>query len=398
VTIQHLRRATAAYVLAITAHTTFIFYFAPVALRAGGLYSHDLWVFAASAFTTMLAVVPAGRLSDRQPRRRVLRVGLGLIGASYLILVLAPAQLTSILAAAICSGLGLGFTVIPFNSYVADMLSGDKMAGGYGKSSAVSVLASALGPIVAASVFSLSQAPVIGLRVNAALFATAPLLGILLTLDLPSVRTEDSAPPINPNLPQTSAVGPLAILYVLMGVGTGMSAPYYAVYFLDHLYVTNALWGVLMAIGTAAGAVGFWVTGNLNRRFRTRTLVFSGMGMHLAACAVFAFPVGLVILSAAYALRSLLSNAVMPLTNTIIMSRCAAGVRGQTMGWANLAWNGGWGSGALIGSRLLHEWGGHVFPAGAALGLVGAILGFTVLERRVLRPPALAQQTAPTSP
>jgi predicted MFS family arabinose efflux permease len=377
-TARALRVATAAYVLGVIAQATWLFYFAPVNLRAAGVEGADAWAFAASAAATMVTVVPAGMLADRFPRRWVMRVGLALLALSYTPLLAPPGVGPTVLASTI-SGTGLAFLAIPFNSYVADLLSGASMAKGYGAAGALSVLASAAGPLAAAQLFRLAPDELTGLRWNAALFALVALAGVVLSLGLPHVASPLSRARLarSPKI-LDRAVLPVAVFYVFAGISFGATTPYFAVHFLRNLGTPTDQWGVALACATAAGALGFWLAGRLAASFPGEPLLVAGQILTAACCVAFVLPIPTLALLAAFVLRYVFGNTIAPLANTMMMGKVDPGGRGFAQGFASMAWNLGWSVGALAGGPLLARWGGALFPIGATLGILGALAGIAV--------------------
>jgi|GEM_PF-5087889 len=380
-TARALRVATAAYVLGVIAQSTWLFYFAPVNLRAAGVAGRDAWAFAASAGATMLTVVPAGMLADRVPRRWIMRVGLALLAVSYAPL-LAPPSLGATVLASVLSGTGLAFLAIPFNSYVADLLSGASMAKGYGVTGALSVLASALGPLAAAQVFAMAPDEATALRWNAVLFAAVALAGLLLSLGLPQARIPTSRARLAGARGRVDpAVVPVAALYVFVGFSFGATTPYFAVHFLNGLATPTDQWGVALALATAAGALGFWLAGRLAARYQAAPLLVAGQALTALCLVPFALPAPVALLMAAFVLRYVFASTLSPLANVMMMGRVDPAGRGFAQGFASMAWNLGWALGALAGGPLLAAWGGAMFPAGAAVAVLGALLGVAVAAR-----------------
>jgi predicted MFS family arabinose efflux permease len=381
-----LALATAAYVLGMTAHTTFIFYLAPVGLRVAGVLGRDAWVFSGTAVATMLAVLPAGRLADALPRRRVLRVGLGLLALSYAPLLVAP-TFPGILLATAFSGTGLAFLFVSFTSYVADLLSRGEVSSAYGVSGALAILAGALGPFVGSLLFRAAPDELLALRLNAALFGAGALAGLLLTFLLPAVRAPGKAREAGKDGSDARAALPVVWMYLLMGAGYGMMLPYFAVYFLDALRLSPGTWGLLLAASTLAGAVGSVAAGRLGRGHPHLTLL-GGQAVHAFACLAFLLPAGAALLGLAYVVRNLFATGVAPVANALLAVRARPAGRARAQAYASLAWNLGWALGAVAGGVLLGVLGGALFPLAALLGLAGAALGVLALRRGAARPAA----------
>ncbi|HUR69913.1 MAG TPA: MFS transporter [Candidatus Thermoplasmatota archaeon] len=374
--------ATAANTLGVTAHSTYMYYLAPLALRAAGIVGKDALLFSLIAVAMGLAVVPAGRLADRVPRRYVLRAGLALLGSSYLAL-LAPLALGPIVAGVVASGVGLALLFVSFQSYVADLLRDEDRAGAYARSSAWGILATAAGPLAAALVLRASATPVAGLRASALVFLAASAAAIALTLRLPSLA---HAPPAAHERGRwhhaVRAAAPIALMYVLMGAGYGMTAPYFTTWFLDDLGMPGPAWGYLLAAGTLASAAGAILAGTLSRRLPTPPVAVAGMVAMLVASVAFALPLATFAFAAAFLARSFFSTTVAPGMNAIVMTRAKSGRRAETQAYGSLAWNAGWATGGALGGTLLATLGGRSFVLGAALALAGVVTGVTLLRMR----------------
>ncbi|MFA5862158.1 MAG: MFS transporter [Candidatus Thermoplasmatota archaeon] len=372
--------ATIAYVLGITAQNTYLFFVAPIALAQHGAQTWGPLVFAGSALATMLAVVPAGQLADRYPRRRVMRAGLALLALAYVPVLLDASAPRGEIIASILSGTGLALLIVSFNSYVADLLAASEMSSAYGRAGAVAILGSASGPFVGALVFHLAPTPAIGLVVCCVLFGLAGVGGMLLSLALPTqARLAADDVPARPAA--KSPVLAVSFLYVLVGVSFGLTTPYFAQYFLEWLSFSPESWGYLLAAGTVASAGAFLVSGALGRRFPMTKLLLGGQALAALATLPFLLPLAAVALGATYVARTFLANGFSPLINALMMSRVPASRRGVAQGWTSAAWNAGWAVGALAGGALLARWGGGAFVAGGTIGLIGAVVGVTMLRR-----------------
>lgn len=380
--VRHLLLiATAANTLGITAHMTYMYYLAPIALRASGILGRDAVIFSLVAIAMGAAVVPAGRLADRIPRRYVMRAGLALLAVAYAGLVL-PGGLVTVALGTAASGIGLGLLFVSFTSYVADLLASGERTMAYGRAGAFAVLASAVGPFLAALVFRAAPTERFGLAANAALFGVAGLGAIALSMALPSIRA--------PSVPAhergrwyeaARAAGPAALTYVFMGAGYGMTAPYFTVYFLDTLDLARSHWGYLLAAGTVASALGSMIAGEIGRRTSPTRVALLGMLGLVLSTLPFALGATLLGLAAGFILRSFFSTTVAPGMHTLTMERARPGRRAEASAYTSVAWNVGWATGGALGGLALSALGGAAFVAGSALALLGVALGMLVLRR-----------------
>jgi MFS family permease len=377
-TVRSLAIATAANVLGLTAHTTYMYYLAPIALREGS-FAADALIFSLVAIAMGLSVVPSGRLADRIARRYVMRIGLALLGVAYLGVILPP-SVAAIVAGTLATGVGLALLFVSFQSYVADLLHATKRGVAYGRAGALGVLASAAGPFLAALVFRFVPDARIALLVNGVLFGAAAFAGILLTMRLPSVRAPTHAPEERGHWREAArAASPAALVYVFMGAGYGMTAPYFTVHFLDDLRYASESWGYLLAAGTVLSALGSMAAGELGRRMPPIRVALVGMVGLLASSLLFALPLHAAFFALGFLGRSLFSTTVGPAVSTLTMERARPARRAEAQSYASLAWNAGWAVGGAVGGALLVALGGGLFALGGLLALLGTALGALML-------------------
>lgn len=371
--------ATLAYVLGWTAHVTFIFYLAPVALRLADAADRDAWVFAGTALASIATALPAGRLADAWPRRRVVRLGLCLLGLAYAPLL--DVSLASVLLATALTGTGLALLTVAFNAYLADLLAAPGMSAAYGRTSALGILAGAAGPFIAAGFFAVLP-PMPALRVASLVFGVGALLGAAVTLALPRAARHPPPPDAEPPRGARAAVAAASATYLLVGMGSGMATPYFAVYFLDSLGVAEATWGVILGFATAAGALGPVLVGRLGRSFLGARLLIAPQALHATVSLAFLAPLSVPMLAVAFVARNLFALTVSPTLNALVMTRVSPGARGRAQAWSTLSWNVGWAGGAFAGAAALAAIGGGAFVLGAALALAGVSAGGYLLSRR----------------
>lgn len=370
---------------------TFAFYLAPVALRIADVHGRDAWVFAGTAIAGILSAAPAGRLADVWPRRRVIRAGLLLLAVAYAPLLVEPTFAGVLLATAL-TGTGLTLLIVAFQAYVADLLAARSMSGAYGQATAVAVVAAALGPLLAAALFARLDAPT-ALRASAAVFGLCALAAAALTVQLPAVglakrATRDRGRLLDAWRVERATIPPAAVGYVLVGAGSGMASPFFAVHFLDNLETSEAAWGLLLGVGTIASALGSLLVGRLGARIGPeRVLVAPQAALALAALA-FVAPLPFAALAIAYVARSVFQFTTGPTLGAIMMGRVAESSRGRAHAWATIAWNVGWASGAAFGGLALATLGGALFAVGGAVCLGGALVGAALLARAQKGPSA----------
>lgn len=397
---------TIAYVLGIAAQSTFLFFLAPAYARAYGLGTSELFAFAASALASMAVGVPAGRLADRVPRRRAMRLGWAMEAAAALWLALMPASTLTLVLAAAGMGGGLGFGSTAFQSYVADVIRGRSVANGYATTSAFALLGSAAGPLSGAVVLATLGAGDTGVRVLAGILAAAAAAGALATIPLPSMRTAESARAMpvkvgflaatvqafDPHLrrsPDTPALraserrslSAYAIAFATLGFGYGLTAPWVGPHLMDEFALPPAGWGALLGWSTVFGASAIYLTGVVARRYSAPLRLTLATNVVTALTMVgFALASHVGLAAAFFLARQFFGNVTGPLLSTGLALDVSEETRGRSFGLMNVAWNLPWAVGAGVGGVLLALIDGWTFVIGAVCLVVGPLAALVLAQ------------------
>lgn len=384
--------STLAYILGMAAQTTFVFFLVPTYAAENALGDAQTLAYVVNALAATAVGIAAGRLADRVPRRRVMRLGWSLEAAGALVLALGPVGTWSLGIGSALVGVGLSYGFVGFQSYVADLHGSEGLARAYGVTGALAVLGGAAGPFLAGRVLAAS-----GMGAAAYSVAVMGVLAFLLTLPLRRARRHEHPPPVGPRVgfaaaalfafdPRGSLRGTgggdataYLVAFAILGLGYGLTAPWMGPHLLEaHALAPDAL-GTLVAIATLAGAIGIFVAGRLGER-RDRAL-----GLALAANALlaitlvgFAFAPTLQVAALLFVGRHLVGNATGPILHAGIVRATPPERRGRALGATNLAWNLPWAAGALAGGAMLTRAGAEVFLAGAALVALGPLAGLAM--------------------
>ena len=395
---------TLGYVLGVATQTTFVFFLAPAYARAHDLGSLELFAFAGSAIATMLVGIPAGRLSDKVPRRRAMRLGWSMeAGAAAWLVFAPPSTLTLVLAAAGIGG-GLGFGYTAFQSYVADVIAAGSLANGYGLTSAFAFLGSAAGPLLGAVTLGTLGSGADGVRVLAAMLAAGAAIGALATLALPTMRRQETVrgvpatagflaavvqsfdprprlTPLRANAAEDErrSIRAYAVVFALLGFGYGATAPWFGPRLLDAFAMPTASWGALLGWSTALAAIGIYFAGVVGRRVENTLRFALTTNLLTAAMLVgFALAPGIGVAAVFFLGRQLFGNMTGPVLSTGLMLEVSEETRGESFGMMNVAWNLPWALGAAVGGLLLAGFGAWLFVLGAAFLAVGPLAGLAL--------------------
>lgn len=238
-----------------------------------------------------LVVSPlAGALVDRLPRRPVLIVADA--GRALVLLAIPAAALLGMLQIAFLFGAlflvgGLAvFFELAYPAYVPTLLSSDHLIAGNGKLAASEALAEASGPALAGVLVQTVGGPIAVLLDALSFLVSAGSLALIRT------REHIAIPQVKPPFGRAIVAGwrmalatpllrTLLLSEALGAVGGGFFASLYAVYLVRTLYISPALYGVLVALGGVAALAGAATVTTLVRRLGTRRAVILAWAMIL---------------------------------------------------------------------------------------------------------------------
>lgn len=251
-----------------------------------------------------LSVIPSGILSDLFGRRRVFLIGYsGNLLATTAVIFITDPQIMLILAAVM--GLFEGGHAIVGPPFMVEQSREDERVNLFSLNGGIQVAAASVGnlaggvlPLLFASLFHVSPDSAPALR--AALLCALPVM-VCSVVPIYLIKEEWRQIDIRrwfKGIESYGRIGMLALTEGLVGFGMGMSAPFFNLFFDQHLKATATQIGMIFAMGSIASALLTLFTPLLVQRFgRVRTvamvkllgipaLVLLGMSNSLAMAGV----------------------------------------------------------------------------------------------------------------
>lgn len=150
---------------------------------------------------------------------------------------------------------------------------------------------------------------------------------------------------------------PLALPYLLIGVGAGLSIPFINLYFTERFDLSKPALGVVMAAACATMTLGALGTTRFVPRLGLVRATIATQALSIPFFIVLALATSLPLAIAAYVLRSALMNLATPLWRNLVMEITPVTWRAAVNAAAMLAWNAGWAAS--------NHWGGELVDASA---------------------------------
>lgn len=178
-------------------------------------------------------------------------------------------------------------------------------------------------------------------------------------------------------------LGRFAVPQLLLGIGSGLTVPFLALYLSDRFGFGPKRVGDLNAASQVLMSVGFlaspWIARRLGLVLGAAAVQFTSIPFFL----VLAFAVNPWLASAAFLLRAGLMNTAHPLTKNFSMQACPEGLREVQNAITTTSWGLGWVVGPLLGGALLAANGNdysHLMLGTVLFYLVGASASLLLLR------------------
>jgi MFS family permease len=171
-------------------------------------------------------------------------------------------------------------------------------------------------------------------------------LGAVLTASLAFLRAEALKLLRGP-------IGQLALVEGLIGLGAGLFLPYFNLYFVQHLGVSTALYGLITALSTTLMAVTTLAAPFFAARLGNVRAAVLGHLCSLPFLVLLGFTPALPLVLAAYLVRGSLMNMAEPVLLSFFMSVVRPAERGTASSAYNLSYWGCWAAGGAIGGVII---------------------------------------------
>ncbi|MBT9156884.1 MAG: Multidrug resistance protein MdtG [Firmicutes bacterium] len=331
-------------------------------------------MIAVSSVSNAVFSLPAGMLSDRFGRKRVVISGAILAVAGQLILVLWPTPSLALLSALIG---GAGGAVL--------MVSTEERAHLFSVNAATwtvsGVIGSFLGgalPLMWARIMGSAPDSLIAYRLT--LFTALILLAVSVVLYYALEERRDPKratrhEKIRLVLPSRDLMVRLLVPEIILGFGAGMIIPFLNVYFARQLGASAAQIGSIFSVMSLVTTVALLCAPLLEGKYGTVKAAVYTRILSVPLFLTIALTNTLWIGAVAAWFRSALMNASMPLVSKFNMEVASPSERATLSSLVGMTWTVGWALGARLGGRWMETYG-YNFPyfITAALYVISAIV------------------------
>lgn len=359
-------------------------------------------VIAMTATATAIMLLPAGILSDRFGRKKIIFWG-GLFSAITLLSRSLFIDESTLLTAAFLSGIFMAFIQVSTIPLLAENSNEKQRVHLFSFNFAIMMVANVIGNILGGGLSDVFQAvfsldPVTSIRVTliiGSVFFFASLVPLAKIHEQKKTAKQKKERKSYLELIKNNKKGVKIILFfavaqIIIGFGSGLVIPYLNLYFTDRFEVSNSLVGLILSLGQAMTAVAMLIGPAVVARFgEVRAVVFLQLAS-IPFLLLTAFTENLTLAVLGFLFRQALMNAGNPIQMSLMMRSVDDSMKGLANSVGQMVFSLGWAVMGPVSTGIVMLYGAYygyaiVFSITGALYVVASVYFFLVF-RNVDRP------------
>ncbi len=358
-------------------------------------------IIAMTSLATALMLVPAGFLSDRFGRKKIIIIGAVVASFTLFYRSLMIGE-QSLIYAAFFTGLFMALVQVSGVPFLAENSKASErmhlFSIHFSLMTVAGVIGSLGGGVMADMLHTFGDISVVNsIKYVLILGAVIFTLGLLPLLRLQTVKAKEMAA----DQVADSKEGPsgfrknlkIIILFgfanLLIGTGSGLVIPYLNLYFSNRFGASNSYIGLILSLGSAMTAIAMLLGPALVKRVgKVKALVIFQL-LSIPFLFITGYTNSLVIASIAFLMRQALMNAGNPIQSAIAMDLVQDKYKGLANSVNQMVFNVGWASTGAISTGLVMTFGfywgyAYTFTITGILYLIASTYFFIVFGRKKL--------------
>ncbi|WP_144478485.1 MFS transporter [Cytobacillus oceanisediminis] len=351
-------------------------------------------VISMTSLSTALVLIPAGVMSDRAGRKKLMLFGAFSTGIILFTRSMVESQELLILFA-FGTGLASAFIQVSIIPWLAENSQPEQRVHifsiHFAAMTAANVVGSLLGGILT-DVFSLFLPELESIRFTLVAGSALFLAALLPIFRLKEVRIENQTDrkfmDFKRGIPHKASLKIIilfAVAQLMIGFGAGLVIPYLNLYFADRFMASNSLIGLVISLGQGATAVAMIIGPMVVRRLGEVKAVVVLQMLSLPFLLLTAYTQHFWLAALGFLFRQALMNAGNPIQMSLMMSKVDDSMKGLANSVNQMVFNLGWAIMGPVSTGIVLKYGSYwgyaaVFTITAGLYLVGSTYFFFVFK------------------
>jgi MFS family permease len=351
-------------------------------------------VISMTSLATALVLIPAGIMSDRIGRKKLMLFGAAATGVILFTRSIVESQ-SLLIFFAFGTGLASAFIQVSVIPWLSENSKPEQRVHlfsiHFAAMTAANVVGSLLGGVLT-DIFSLFMSDLDSIRyiliIGAALFISG-LIPIMKFVENRSIKLNPSKftglQKIKEHKVSIKIILLFAIAQLMIGFGAGLVIPYLNLYFADRFAASNSLIGLVISLGQGATAIAMIIGPMVVRKLGEVRAVVVLQLLSLPFLLLTAYTQQFWLAALGFLFRQALMNAGNPIQMSLMMAKVDDSMKGLANSVNQMVFNLGWALMGPVSTGIVLKYGSYwgyamVFTVTAGLYLIGSTYFFIVFR------------------
>ncbi|MCA1031595.1 MFS transporter [Bacillus timonensis] len=354
-------------------------------------------IIAMTALASAIILIPAGILSDKIGRKKLMLTGVVISSVVLFSRGLLEGE-NVLLIAAFITGISMAFLQVSAIPWLAENSTNEQRVHLFSFHFAVMMAANVVGNILGGFItdillYVVHMSGIWSVRITLLIGAAFIFMGVFPILKMSEIKKSKQKGEAKlglrsfakKNKIQIKLILLFAVAQIIIGFGSGLVIPYLNLYFADRFSANNSIIGVILSLGQAATAIAMFIGPAVVKKVgEVRAVVYLQL-LSLPFLLLTAYTENLLIATIGFLFRQALMNAGNPIQMSLMMERVEDSMKGLANSVNQMVFSLGWAIMGPVSTSIVFLYGSYwgyayVFSITAGLYLIGAVYFFVVFK------------------